>query len=322
MDSKERRNIQERIALPDELTRTPTLKLAKQGVIEMAKSKKFCRIVFLVALACALGSLLAGCSQNEDANKKQEPVLSAEGITVDGIYVDDSYVDSESPSLKMVYLFYTATATDKNLSVDSKYTNMTIGENKYESEFYSSEATVKGKTSYYYSKSLKDIYVGEPSCKILATFKVPEADLSSGSAVSLKDSDIPNMEQLSFTTDDMKHAQSGDEIARQVDPEKYAEELAKYDPADEETCASVQDAIIGYEYYSYYGRLCTKVYFSNAESFKLEKPISKKGTYQILKGYIALTYDGNEQPSAYVPWSWKDNGQISLDLTAGFGLSD
>ncbi len=62
------------------------------------------------------------------------------------------------------------------------------------------------------------------------------------------------------------------------------------------------------------------VEFTGPGTFELTSPRQMSGTYQVLNGYIALTYDGNDSPSANLPWSWKDNGKIDLDLSKGFGL--
>ena len=268
-----------------------------------------------------------GCSSNQASSQasspqeeteqqpEPEPVLSNDHITVDGIYVDESYVDSESSSLKMVYVFTTVTAAEKNIDIDSRYTKLNIGENCYESDKYGDAPKW---TSYYYSQNIKHLYVGE-SCKLALAFKIPEADLSGSKQITLQDSEIPNIDQLSFSTDIIQHAQSSGEIAQSVDPEGYAAEQAKYAPADAETCAAVQNAIIGYDYYMWYSTLCVRIHFSGAETFELTSPRHDSGTYQVLTGYIALTYDGAESPAVYVPWSWKDNGQISLDLDAFLG---
>ena len=278
--------------------------------------KSFVKQLASGAIAVALATTciaFTGCANNQDSTK-QEPVLSNDYITVDGIYVDESYVDSESSSLKMVYVFATVTAAEKNIDIDSRYTKLHIGENCYESDKYGDAPKW---TSYYYSSYIKHLYVGE-SCKLALAFKIPEADLSGSKQIRLQDNEIANFDQLSFTTDIVQHAQSSAEIAQSVDPEGYAAEQAKYVPADAETCAAVQNAIIGYDYYMY-STLSVRIHFSGTETFELTYPLQKFGTYQVLTNYIALTYDGADSPAVYVPWSWKDSGQISLDLNAFLG---
>ena len=237
-------------------------------------------------------------------------------MCIDGIYVNDGYVDKDSDSLKMVYVFYTVNAKDSNLEAYSKSMEMSIkGEkatNEYSSEHYKGACDLM--PSYYYSEFIEELYIGN-SLKVVDVFEIPEGDLTSGKEVtfSATRTRIPDIDQIKVTTDDFIHCASADEIAQKVDSEGYAEEQAKHNPADEETTQAVRNAMNDRYWRWYTYPFSYRIEFEAPNNFTLTKPVTNSGTYEVLEGYVVLTYDSNG-PTVEVPWSWENNGEISLDL--------
>lgn len=107
--------------------------------------------------------------------------MSTETISVDSVCVDDDYRDSDNSSLRLVYVFMTIGPVKENLQVSSQYVKMRIGEsNVYSSQLY---PVNKYADNYYYSRYLEDVYISE-QLKFVATFAVPEGDLTGGKTSS------------------------------------------------------------------------------------------------------------------------------------------
>ena len=68
----------------------------------------------------------------ETPEPEETRVAGNEYVTIDGICVDDSYRDDEDSPIRMVYLFYTVTAGEENLKVDSIYTDLTINDGTFD----------------------------------------------------------------------------------------------------------------------------------------------------------------------------------------------
>ena len=251
-----------------------------------------------------------------------QEVTATSCLTIDAICVDDSYVEEEGSPLKMVYLFYTLTAADENLSIDSKYTDMTInGTNTYESDHFASAAAACEYTgSYYYSSYIEDVYVGS-SLKVAATFKVPEGDLAAGRSITLADDQIPDAEQILMSTDDLQRFATPEELAQAIDPDGYAAEMANREPADAQTTSLVKSQINGYQWSFYVNNMSYSIEFWADNNFQLSTGLgtSNSGTYTVQKGYVVCTYPGMEDTPVRIPYT-VTNGEVDLDVVAGFDV--
>lgn len=274
--------------------------------------KKF--IAMLLAMVMCVSMAACGGASTPSA------VYETETLKIDGLCVDDSYQDEDGTPLKLLYMFYTVNAKDTNCEVDSQFTNMTIGEaNEYSSEHFSSIAKATEYTSSYYSSStIKDLYVGE-SQKIVTVFKVPEGDLVEGKAITFNDDQVPDMEKIRMTTDDIQHFSSPEAIAEAMDPDGYAAEMHARENADEATANTVRSYLNGYQWTFYVNFTTYELEFWEPNNFQLRTSLgtSSDGTYTVKNGYIFCTYpNGN---TVEIPYTL-ENGDINLDTIAGFSV--
>ena len=278
----------------------------------------------LVALLLCAGLSLSLCacgggSAPEASEPPEEESLSSGVVTIDGICVDDSYVEEEGSPLKMVYLLYTVTPADSNLEVDSKYTKLTInGSNTYESEHYG-PAQCKYMPSYYYSSYIEDVYVGT-ALKVAATFKIPEGDLAAGRTITLSDSQLPDMEGLSLSTDLVRRFADQEEMAQAMDPEGYAAEMDRRAEADADTAEEVKSLVNGYYWSFYINSITYELEFWAEDNFEVRTSLgtSGTGTYSVRNGYIFCTYPDTGY-TVEVPYEIVD-GEIDLDTIAAFDV--
>ncbi len=271
-------------------------------------------------LALILCLSLCACGGGEGGSDSST-TNSAGAMTVNGICVDDSYVDDDGTSLKLVYLFYTFSADDTNLKIDSKYTTMNIGENAYESDNFADVASASKYTpNYYYGSYIKDVYVGS-TIDVIATFYVPEADLAAGKTITFADSQIPGIEGISMKTDEIQHFAGPEEIAQAMDPTGYQEALTAREEADAETIALVSNAINGYYWSFYVNNTSYEIEFWAENNFEVRTSFgtSNSGTYSVRNGYIFCTYPGNNY-TVEIPYEMVD-GEVDLDVVAGFDVN-
>lgn len=276
-------------------------------------------LLLTLALCACGGPEKEGTSGTED--KGGSPVLSAEGLTIDGVYVDDSFVEEGTP-LKMVYLFYTVTAQDKNIETSSKGVGMQINEaNTYKAEQYSTAATAAPfASSYYYGGWVQDIYTGT-TAKFVSTFEIPENDLTGGKTVKLSNADIPAMAEITFTTDDIQHMESGEAIAKAVDPEGYAAEMTAREDADAETTQKVKSLVNGYYWDFYVNNTAYQMEFFAPDTFELRTSFATTtGKYSVQKGYVTCVNDSNGHTTR-VPYSF-ENGDIKLELADAYDVNE
>lgn len=241
------------------------------------------------------------------------------GMTINGICVDDSYVDEDGKPLKLVYLFYTISADSGNQKIDSKYTQMFIGSNQYESDHFADVAAAcKYTPNYYYGSYIQDVYVGT-SMNVIATFYIPEGDLEPGKTVTLQDSQIPGIEAIHFTTDEFQHFATPEEIAMTMDPEGYEMSMYAREEADDATTKLVRDQLNG-RYWSFFvNNLSYKLEFSAKNKFSLTTSFgTQSGTYSVRNGYVFCTYPDTGY-TVEIPYEIVD-GKVDLDTIAGFDV--
>ena len=286
-------------------------------------------------LAAALVLSLAACgggndtpstdtntpSGGEDTPDTPEFVTSTDYMTIDGICVDNSYVDDGSP-LKLVYLFYTLSSNDENLQIDSVNTELTINDgNTYVAEHLSSTASVsKYMPNYLYSGYIEDVYMGT-SINVMATFKIPEADLAAGRTITISDTQIPDVDKILLSTDDIKTFDSAEEIAEFIDPDGYAEVLLLREEADADTTAKVKNLINGCYWSFYVNNTGYEIEFWAENNFEVRTNLgtSNSGTYSVRNGYIFCTYPGMEDKPVEIPYAFTEN-DIKLELTDAFSV--
>lgn len=279
--------------------------------------KRFLALILALTMVLSLAAC-GGSGDDGDGDDGKDgsskSTMSTETVTVDAVCVDDSYRDDDESPLRMVYVFMTLTPADENMKTSSDSLSMTIGEsNTYNSEHY--PPANKYADSYYYSSYLKDIYVGT-EFKLVATILVPEGDLTAGKAVTLNSSQIADMEGIHFTTDDIQHFNSDEDVTKAADPDGYAAAMAAREPADEETAAFVKNYITQYAFNLYMGGVSLKLSFSD-DNFKLKSSLgTNSGTYVIQKEYIVCTYDSNGY-SVEIPYTIEGE-KVDLDTAAAF----
>lgn len=260
----------------------------------------------------------ASISASASEPEEELVVMETDSVHIDGVCVNDGYLDDDGSSIRTVYLFYSVTANDTNLKLDSKGTVMTInGSNSYTSEHSAPESKGNFTPDYYLSEVLTDVYVGE-SKKFVTVFKIPEGDLASGRSVTLSDSSIKDMEQLSFSTDDMQHFSTADELYQKMDPEGYADEIYRREPADEVTAETVINLVDGYYWKWWLSSSSFELEFIDDTQYELRSSIVgvqhvTYGTYSVANGYIILQNDENGSIS-YIAYELTD-GDIDLDTT-------
>lgn len=262
---------------------------------------------------------LVGEDEAEPVVEEPETVTSTDYMTIDGIFVDESYVDKDSDSIRMVYLFYTLTTPAENLRVDSKSVKLTFGGvNTYESEHYSGTCTYM--PSFYYSSYLEDVYVGD-TLKVVETIKVPVGELSEGKEITLAKSQVPDIEKIRISTDDIQFCDSLEAIAEIVDPEGYALELYNRTPADAATVSQVKAAINGYYWSAYVNSTSYELEFYEPNSFEMRVKalgVSNSGTYEVMNGYVMCTYT-ETGIVLEIPYTWGAN-DIDLDVVAALDV--
>ena len=271
--------------------------------------------VLILALVIAL-SLVACGGSSGGSGSSSKAVMSSKTVTIDAVCVDDSYRDKDESPLRMVYVFMTLTPAEENLKTSSKSLYMTIGEtNTYTAENYPDANEYAD--SYYYHSYLEDIYVGT-TFKLVSTLLVPEGDLAAGTTVTLGNSDVADITEIHFTTDDIQHFNSDEEITKAVDPDGYAAAMAAREPADAETAAFVKNYITNYRFsLSMYG--ITYELTFKGDSFNLKTQLgSNGGTYVIQKGYIVCTYDSNGH-SVEIPYTIEGD-KVDLDTVSAFDV--
>ncbi len=273
--------------------------------------------VLILALVIALSLVACGGSGGSGGSgSSSKAVMSSKTVTIDAVCVDDSYRDKDESPLRMVYVFMTLTPAEENLKTSSKSLYMTIGEtNTYTAENYPDANEYAD--SYYYHSYLEDIYVGT-TFKLVSTLLVPEGDLAAGKTVTLGNSDVADITEIHFTTDDIQHFNSDEEITKAVDPDGYAAAMAAREPADAETAAFVKNYITNYRFsLSMYG--ITYELTFKGDSFNLKTQLgSNGGTYVIQKGYIVCTYDSNGH-SVEIPYTIEGD-KVDLDTVSAFDV--
>ena len=257
--------------------------------------------------------------EEEVVEKEPEKVTEGKYVHIDGLYVDNSYVDSDNANLKLLYVFYTLSTDDKNLSVDSKSLKIKInGMNEYESHHIPDVCLYMG--NYYYSDYLEDVYIGS-SLKVVETFLVPMGEFNEDRKITMSKHQVSGFNVIHMSTADVVFMDSVTEIAEQVDPEGYLEECDRRADADETSVKIVKKSVNGYRYSFYVNNMSYIIDFYAPNKFDISMSgFSNSGTYTVKKGYVYLNYPGAEE-AVRIPYTIK-NGEADLDIVKGFDVRD
>lgn len=270
--------------------------------------------ILVGALICAC-LCLAGCGGGQSApSKEPTSTLGNDNITIESIYVDDSYKNEEHPSLKRVWVFSEIHPEDNTIEASSYSGKMIIGETTYDAVFQS-EKDGMWFSSYHYSNTIKEVFKSE-TLKIAFMFEVSESDLTNEAKLTFQDLGRANCDGIEVLGKDVQHAENDEAIAKAVDPDGYQKAISAREPADADTASSVIAALDGYEYFASYGSLSWRCAFSGSSYSLRSMGLATTGTFEVLNGYLLFTNDDNGAQS-WIPWSWKDDGTISLDLSSG-----
>lgn len=269
----------------------------------------------------------AAGTEGDSASEPVAAVTSSDYFNLDGAYLDTSYVDPNGSNGQMLYVFYTLTAPDSGLQVSSYGMSLRVCDeeaarsgNAMAGELITANLDGSGglMSSYYYDNVIETVQYGT-QFKMVSTYVVSPAQMEAGHFLRFKESDIPGIESIIVPTESVVACSSPEEIAEIADPAGVEAARAAHEPADEATVQAVNDAINFYEFYTIYGGLNLKFYFEAPNYFE-ERTTGQgnSGTYQVQQGYIACTYDNGN--TVDIPWEWKEDGSISLDIANGVGL--
>ena len=123
-----------------------------------------------------------------------------------------------------------------------------------------------------------------------------------------------------MSTDDIKHMNNFEEIAKDIDSEAYYKELDLRTDADPETTNRVKNALNDYYWKFYTNMMWYKLEFFAPNNFKIDGILSNQGTYYVKKGYVALSYDNGYTYSVYIKYKFKENGDINLEVADSFSV--
>lgn len=287
----------------------------------MKKSKKILIAIIAIIVVIVLALFLTPSKSDNDKGKSDVEVSSetkqTDTVTLDAIVVDDSYRDKDNSSRRAVYAFFTI-KPDSNIQFSSKF-NATVDEtNTYTAEVLPS-SLCKYAPNYYYSKYIEDGYVGETK-KMVATFLIPEGDLTSGKEIKFSNNNIEDMKELAVSTDSITHVNSDKEACKIADPEGCVEREKAFADAPSERVKEVEALINGYYWQCYVNSTKYKVEFSEPNTFVVTTGFGENGgSYSIKNDYIFCTYDSNGV-TIEIPYELK-NGDISIALDDAFDIN-
>lgn len=290
------------------------------------------RKIVALLLALTMVFALCGCGGEKESVKdtkdkiidefvEEEPNVTQNNyFALDAICVDDSY-HYDNEVLRKVYLFFTLTAKETNLETDSKYIYLKINDmNEYESYLTITEKTLF--QSYYHSQYIEHVYMGQ-TLKVFTTFEIPEADLAPGRKITIRDNHIPQIEEITFSTDLIQHFNSPEEMAMAVDSEGYEKLQQMREEADAETTAKVYEQIVNKKFFSY----STSSGINVSVTFRADDrceialgPMSNGASYSIRKGFIFIYPDANTDTVYEISYTLDENGVISMDVAEMIGM--
>lgn len=239
--------------------------------------------------------------------------MESKYMKVDGIYISkaDVYEDDDKHQ-KIIYLFYTQDAVDKDMTVSVTGGSIYIGDNKYDAKHQRNSCAYMPNYLYsYYDWTLKS----GKSIKVAETYLVPEADLKNIETITIENKNLLGDEQLVASADDIVYCSDEKEVAKLIDPEGYEQEVDDRKPADAKTVKAVKEQINGsYIEFEACGNKPYVFECSKPDRFdlKINNSVKTSGRYEVLKGYIGCTFDSNKR-TVYVPYEINDNGEVTAN---------
>ena len=283
---------------------------------------------FLVVSSSGLGEATISIPEkiNKNGSDNQSPsegaslstTTSTENIKIDGIYLDESYKDKDSDTIKLLYVFYSATSTGDTLSVDSKSMTVSIeGVTTYNS------TRIKDACDYmpnhYYKDYIKKVEYGE-TVKFAETFEVPVAALKESRKMTFVKKQIPGTEGLIMSTDNIIFKSNVEEIAKAIDSSGYQAEAQRRADADAATVSKIRNEINGYYWDFYVNNTSYKLEFFDPDEFELTTALNTvSGKYTVKNGYI---YCDNGINVVQIPWSYNNAGEFELDVTSAYSVDE
>ena len=270
-----------------------------------------CLMLSVILLVCLLSACGGDNKTDEDATANVESELSNDVISIDGIYIDNSFDDANQ---KLVYLFYTLTAKDANLSANRYLIDLFINDtNTYRA--VTSKDYTPYYTEYYYSDFNEDVFVGT-SLKVCQTYLVPNGDLVDDKIVKFQSTDI-DVQDIHFSVAEIKTVNGIEEIAKELNAEVFAKKyedrqnmLAEVDEAIE---AIVRNGLNGFYWQFYANPSSYKIEFSEPNNFTISAGgLSNQGTYSVRNQCIVLTYPSNDA-EIIVEYTCNSDGTPALD---------
>ena len=166
----------------------------------------------------------------------------------------------------------------------------------------------------------RDLYIGD-SIKVVATFEIPQGELAEGRKIALSDSNIPEIENITLSSDDIIVCENVEEIAKAVDNEGYETVAFKMLEADADTVAKVQNEVNGYYWDFFVNSTSYRMEFFSPNYFELTAlGMTNSGTYTVTNGYILATYESNGY-TVEIPYEFGEDG-IELDITKAFDVNE
>lgn len=139
-------------------------------------------------------------------------------MRMEGLVVDQSAVSQSDPDLALLYLFYTVTAGEDGLAVNSGDTGVVIDGGTYtctrvpNSSFYL--------PNYYCGEDMKDVAAGHDQ-KVMESAWVSRRALEAGGDITLIGTDAPDGENIRLEASDVLWLDSVREVAQVMDMDGY-----------------------------------------------------------------------------------------------------
>lgn len=265
----------------------------------------------LIAAAAVAVLVIVFCSVLKSSGSHME----TPNMKVEAVCVDESY-RGEDESLRPLYLYYTLTATDEDLKIDSKYMTLTLDDgSEYESQVLTH--INKCQEKYYYSGNIENVYFGENRA-VSATFMVPVARLEQAKSFTLTDDQIPGVEKIRVKLKDIQYLDGDEAVCKAVDPDGYEHNMYLREDADEELRTAVQSNLTGRYWIVSIGNgagSCTITFVSESDFTMELLGRTNEGTYSVRNGYLYCTYDGGTTYPLQIPYTIDENGKVSLTFS-------
>lgn len=250
--------------------------------------------------------------KEEEAIPHKTALLSCPCFDINGIYIDES---KEEKGLSTVYLFYTLTAEETNLTATQLLIDVVVNNTNTYNPIMKKDY-IPYYTEYYYSAYNENVYVGS-SLNVCQVYEIATGDLVEGKEITLQSSDI-NVEDIGFSINEIKKLNGIEEIAKDLDAtvfsEKYDKQQVMLGEVDSLTENAIKNGLNGY-YWTFYAYPSSyNIEFSSPNNFSIKSGfgLSNNGTYTVHAGCIVLYYPSNGY-EIIVPFTCNADGSPAFD---------